>query len=733
MDAGDLLVENFFKELNAGSEAHSPAQAPVLDNVLVKLSNVTISRAVMTLAGTLEVQEPILEPASLRCDIKRVVGTCTSSSGAPRDLLLCEADLIVDNININLGQKDLATILAVWNDNFSESQYIAGGAAPSSPAEVPPDASVRRLQAFFAMGEPAKKEAVLRMNVEGVEVKLFSDTEEVLSSPVRDLGHGLARLRAGELGARLDLSSDRSIELHVSLDSLLLEDIRPDPTVVISRIFQSSGGSTNAKDGIEVCSPPVVDARFTQNATRDRSVDVRVERSRLNLCVPFVMQLARAVLDALPGDKTMDGGVVNHGYVGEAQPPRAAAAALAARAPISSDSTSGYYSAATSVSEDAPGLSISIHFQKPEVMFFTDSTKTEGHALLVRAEVLLDYSCHSSIENAVVSLVGLEVLSKLQSKLENLPPQTVLHPCDVELSRSFKDAEEGVKMRMSASNLDVHVSPTTVHAIADMIDEIAAELIIPEDKELFNFARYQPKTEKDEDLWSPKKAIPYAESGVEENYVQPQYPRAKPSETLVVSVPSVRIALEVERHARAPLLVLKVALEGTLHDWSERAHGHAVLSALVSAYDERLRTWTPVLEHVHHHDHTSTLPEITIKLFQAKAYPMSAKLNTDEVPQETETDRGPRPTTKAKRSKLETETSTDESDTEHEMVIIRSPRGNENSASAERQPGAGVRTGVVGPPGAPRLAGESDSEHESTDPPDRLSAALGHLFTELVR
>lgn len=70
-------------------------------------------------------QEPILEPISVRCDLKRAVGyTQVASSSAYRDLLLCEADVVMDVVTINLGQKDLATVLAVWSDNISEGNYI---------------------------------------------------------------------------------------------------------------------------------------------------------------------------------------------------------------------------------------------------------------------------------------------------------------------------------------------------------------------------------------------------------------------------------------------------------------------------------------------------------------------------------------------------------------------------------------------------------------------------------
>lgn len=57
-------MENFFKELLSTNTIHSnvecatspTAAVPVIDNILVRLEAVQMSRAVMTLAGSLEIQ-----------------------------------------------------------------------------------------------------------------------------------------------------------------------------------------------------------------------------------------------------------------------------------------------------------------------------------------------------------------------------------------------------------------------------------------------------------------------------------------------------------------------------------------------------------------------------------------------------------------------------------------------------------------------------------------------------
>ncbi|XP_063534918.1 intermembrane lipid transfer protein VPS13A-like [Cydia strobilella] len=714
LNMGDLQIENFFKQVTR--DASSPLQSPVIDNILVTLTNVTLSRAVMSLAGTLEVQEPILEPVSLRCDLKRAV-SYQQQSASHRDLLLCDAHVTMDTVVMNLGHKDLATLRAVWTDNLSEVRYI-DSIIPSSPVETQPsDASVKKLQAFFAQGEPIRKEAVVRFTLEGIELKLFSDMDEVLSSPVRDLNHGLAKLTAGEAAVQLDFFSDSSAEMRASLQSLLVEDIRPDSGIIIEKIFQSQCYSSRAStsSAISVWRPPLIDAAVRMTGARGTSCDVRVDRTRINLSVPFLMALCRALLEAAPGERSMEGGVVNHGYIGEHAKGNNN---RPARFPSSSDSTSGYYSAATSAPEESPGLSISIQFRQPELMFFTDQGKSEGHALLLRTELIIDYSSHSSTDNFVVSLAGLQIMSKLQSKLKNVPPQIVLKPCDLEFSKSFKNIEEGVKVNVKVSEIEVHLAATTVHTVVDIMEEIQSELTIP-DCEPFNFST-NPKFERqDDELWAPKKIAPYVIVNPEESYVQPKYPAVKVQESLSMVVPSVRVLLEVEQTVRVPVLMFKLTGELTLHDWSRALHGGANLTAHASCYNDRLDCWEPLLEPVVCEENIYRPWELTASIFQAKAYPMSSRLDTSiqkETDAETFTDGAKRT---RKRSEFESETSADEDNTDNEMTFIKNPQGNRKDAEYSGNMSFLNALDVD----------ESDSENEN-GLMDKLATAMGHLFTD---
>ncbi|RZF42899.1 hypothetical protein LSTR_LSTR017308 [Laodelphax striatellus] len=192
LNLGDLSVENFFKEISKASASDS-CQMPVIDNILVRFEALQVCRALMTLAGSLELQEPIIEPINIQFDIKRTVGyrgiVTNQYISACSQLLLYQVVGNINNIQINLGQRDLATLLSVWSDNFNDARFIADDMTvfwrptsplePPTPSMLPEDPSVRKLQAFFSQNEQVRKEATVRLTFDGLQLILFNDMDEV--------------------------------------------------------------------------------------------------------------------------------------------------------------------------------------------------------------------------------------------------------------------------------------------------------------------------------------------------------------------------------------------------------------------------------------------------------------------------------------------------------------------------------------------------------------------------
>lgn len=95
----------------------------------------------------------------------------------------------------------------------------------------------------------------------------------------------------------------------------------------------------------------------------------------------------------------------------------------------------------------------------------------------------------------------------------------------------------------------------------DIIDEMITELIMADDREIFNFPNYTFKPDnKDEDLWSPKRLPSSVFLQPSLNYNRPRPNNTnKPSETFLMTAPSFKIFFEVEQNIRVPVLVITVS------------------------------------------------------------------------------------------------------------------------------------------------------------------------------
>ncbi|XP_021923386.1 vacuolar protein sorting-associated protein 13A-like isoform X4 [Zootermopsis nevadensis] len=749
LNMGDLSVENFFKEMtrshfpyvtSGSSSSVSASEVPVVDNVLVRLESVQVSRAVMTLAGSLEIQEPILEPMSIRLDVKRMVAyhhTMNSLPPAPgpylqlhRDLLLYEIDGGMENVRINIGQRDLATLLSVWSDNLAEDRFMdmqpnsdsTSPIEPRTPINPAEDSTVKKLQAFFCQTEHVRRESSIHLTLDGLQLYLFNDMDEVLSSPVRDLNHGLCKLDIGEAALSLDTFTDHSLELKMALQSCLMEDIRPHDNIIIKKIFQSHSGEMKMDSSpISVSTPPIIDVTFKQTQSGDRCIDVLVEKIRLNLSVPFFINLGRFLMDSLPGEHPTDGGVVNHGYVGDLgvqnKAPVETLKPVPQRPPSSADSTSGYFSSGASYVDDLAGLSVSVQLRKPEIMLFADLSEHSGHALLLRTEFLVDYSRHPGRDSLVCSLAGLQILSKLQGHNKQ-PPHLVLHPCDIEFVKSLKSVEDGLKVSATVSTVNIHLSASTVHTVSNVIEDILNSLQAEETELPTKMGHNITDLE---DIWSPKKIQPYIFPETCETllYGQPSYPEGRPRETFTVAVPKIRVVFELEGgNHRIPVLLFKSSVEASIKDWSKQMHMKAEIQMQASYYNDRVGAWEPLIEPCVEEENVYRPWEVLVKVFHAKAFPISSRLDHD---METETDHS-----RVKiehrtqdRKAEESETSADETEPENGMTFIR--RHNVESLLALKR-NANENVSLIGYPD------DSDSENEE-GVLEKLAGAIGHLFT----
>lgn len=728
---GELTIENFFKEYNG----------MIVENILVRAEGATVVRAVMTLASSLEMQEVMLEPLSIRLDVKRTI--TTPRSAAPISVVpkppTWDIDGVIDSIKVTVGQRDLSTILAVYADNVSEGLFVelSPDTANSRPLDSgttspPPspvvetntetDENVRSLEVFFCQGEAKHKEITIKIFLEELQLSLFADCEELLSSPVRDFSRGLCRLDVGEIQFSGDVFNDTGLEAKLSVRSIEIEDIRPDghgppgSTRILHAVRSGSqSGANNISQQISISMPPVVDISFHQNRTGDQFIDVIMERLCLQLSVPFVVAFGRFISDSVPcsGRRIEVGGVINHGYVADNEP----CIVERSRRPTA-------------------GLTIALRMCRPELVILTiaDSDSSEkGSSIVTRTEVLVDYSRHSLRENMIISLSNFHVLyagNTIAPRRHN-EPYVVLHPCDLEYSRSYRAEEDGTRSNASISAVQLHVCPGLVHTISDLLEDLSLRINLP------GYWSNEPAYEKGvteqphDDLWLPKRMSRMYGSGGDDSGIDADEQVAYETDgtdkengetVLVASASSISVVLELDSgRITVPVVLIQMSAEATVHDWSGgRAHGTLELHIQSNYYNGRVGRWEPFLEPVPSPDGTHRPYQILVRVFKDATAASTSTENDRKVGNGATQKKRERLTRSGSSSGSGDEDGDGENSDSGDggMVFLRAP-----SSSTDK--GAPRVTASL----AAFLEDSDDTETEDGGTMERLASAICDLFT----
>lgn len=95
----------------------------------------------------------------------------------------------IDIVNINLSQKDLKSLISVWKDNISKMLLLKkvrehgdhiSTHSSQKKLKKHDDAMVKRLEKFLAHNETALCEVNVKLILEGAQLNLFLDTDEVI-------------------------------------------------------------------------------------------------------------------------------------------------------------------------------------------------------------------------------------------------------------------------------------------------------------------------------------------------------------------------------------------------------------------------------------------------------------------------------------------------------------------------------------------------------------------------
>ena len=594
LNFGSLKVENMFSSTG-------------VENILVELSSFHINRAVMTLAGGLETQEPILEPAKIRCDIKR------SRIAQDKEYSEWDVDVQFGVIRINLGQRDLNTIIAVATQNKSEAQFIEASSEHSRPITpagcVTPqsndDENFGKLEAFL-VSSGTYKLATISVCLEGATLTLYTDMDEVLSSPVRDAATALAKVELGELQTRGEMNSSRDLELRLTLDYCDVFDVRPDSENVIKKLF----GQYIVKEkvnfgGVYVSSPPMLCATYKSNQNGDNAVEVTLEKTRFNISANFCLSLYKYISEALPSNKDTNG-LMNPGFIGDGG--SFIDAAQNQRPPSSSDSTSGYLSTVTNKSEDNRVTTVSIQIKPPEVVLFAEPDKFDSQVLVFTFETIIDFSRHPSYEDWKVHVQDISVYAATYTDKKQIP-YPVLEPTNLLCTLCVRPQEDQEIANIEFSKLSLHVNPAVINILNSVSYEVRRMFELPQSITL------QLPCADMEDLWTPKKlsANFWPSRGTDEMSPKIRHQNQR-TEQLTLKVECFEVSFEDQTESSSvPVLKLEGRIQSELADWRGDMSSRHEIQLSLNYFNSEHSSWEPILEPIAQEDFSSRFFELTVQ------------------------------------------------------------------------------------------------------------------------
>ncbi|XP_070527175.1 intermembrane lipid transfer protein VPS13A isoform X2 [Cardiocondyla obscurior] len=610
-DTGVLSVENFFKSggppVQSVKATANDSNQLIIDNILAKLKSMTVSRAIMTLTRDLEVQEPIIEPIQIQFDIKRKTEYRSIIEFQAYGLFNMQG--VIDIVNINLSQRDLKSLISVWQDNISkipllmkvnenEDKILSQVSKKNANND---DVMVKKLENFLTHHETALCEVNIKLVLEGLQLNLFMDTEEVLSSPVRDLNHGLCKLSFGETINTWDFYSDKSLKMKLSLQSCLLHDTRKD-SVVEKRIIQSPAISLekNLESCISVSMSPIVDVTYSRTQAEEKCFDILIQDIRINLSVPFLMHLGRYFLDSLPGEQ-IEKGIINHGYDNNNQGNR-----NILNAEIDKLNRSQCF-------KEQPGTSISIRIQKPDIFLFGDLEKSSTHMIRMQAEVFIESSKHSRASSIVCTLTNINAKTKGQGNYKS--PCWLLRPCDVEICKKKLNCGNE-EITVAINSINIHLSAEVIHTFIDILNEASTFLNSINSK---TDDGSNQNANLHNNLWTPRKvsSIPYKKTDEGDTGL---YRRRNDHVTFNLRPVLICFFLEMEYAlGRFPVMKMETVIATSVNDWRNNYHLESNVKLHAFCYNRSRQNWEPFIEFCTKDDANYKPWEFIIKIYRGEA------------------------------------------------------------------------------------------------------------------
>ncbi|GFN81250.1 vacuolar protein sorting-associated protein 13a-like [Plakobranchus ocellatus] len=438
INLGDISVTSSHEQIQ-GAGVQSSGKANIVENMVVELTNVRVSRAQLGHGEAIDWEVTIIDPMTFKVNLSRNLST-----GWFHGIPDVEVSGVFNSIYIRINQEDIKLFALLSVDNLEEPDPVHPGYKPSfskESAQSEPksvdaiDSShssfVTEIQQSGTLS-PVSEEHELYSNLK-VDFKLVSVNIELHRGPTaqtkglvkRDPTKKLTSLAIRLLKVDLNMLSNSAIKACVSLQDFTLDDCRSEKQGGITKVSQAnkhclppvarmisqaffnkeaspSGNAGASSEHDASPRPHIVFLDFDQNSTQDKVlvanisiiliylvvcltphpslVVANISSIHVCVCMEFLMKVADFFMKALPPTQPKTIGEATQAQVEHDK-----------KAEVKSLSVPGgerkESSGAAGAAASTGSLDFTLKLGKPEIFLVEDQMNPHTDSLIVDVEV----------------------------------------------------------------------------------------------------------------------------------------------------------------------------------------------------------------------------------------------------------------------------------------------------------------------------------------------------------
>ncbi|XP_065656239.1 intermembrane lipid transfer protein VPS13A isoform X1 [Hydra vulgaris] len=474
IDLGMLSIYNNFRLIN---KEKRPKDYVIVDNMIIKLSELKLSKALIKGGINVVAHRALIEPMSLKLNLAR---SLTNGNHSIPDI---ELQGSLQTITIVVSEEDISVAFKIIQGNIAEGQLN------DQFKETEQDDSILN----STKGKQGTHDRMADINEEPENVIVYEktifkfDLEKVilqlyLKPPdmtfeeeflERDIALMLSQFTIGHFGVTGKILSDNSMSIFFVLETLQLYDKRPSSinslTCMMDYCQDYLVGHTDARVNQIISQEKfMVEANYQQSSQGDINMNVTLNNLMTILNVEFLMVVMQTILAIIPKADTE--------YVKTTESHTHSITSIDEdNVSLMSDATESIHGTSANNYE----MRFQLKVNNPQVVLLADARNLKTNALFFTTAVFFQYLQLQNAQKMIASISNTEVFSTAFKKEYRSDTSKVLY-LDTINFHSSTNLESKPQMSIYTSVIKLNVSPKTIHTLSACL----SQTVMPENIEI---------------------------------------------------------------------------------------------------------------------------------------------------------------------------------------------------------------------------------------------------------